>query len=76
MALIGPELTSVPIVLYFMWDAATVWLDVSARSVPGIGTCEPGSTEVERTNLTTTPPGQPPNRFLIEDRRELRISTC
>ena len=24
---IVPELTSVPIFLYFMWDAATVWLD-------------------------------------------------
>ena len=24
---IGPELTSVPILLYFMWDAATAWLD-------------------------------------------------
>ena len=23
----GPELTSVPIFLYFMWDATTVWLD-------------------------------------------------
>uniref|UniRef100_A0A9L0TIZ3 TCF3 fusion partner n=1 Tax=Equus caballus TaxID=9796 RepID=A0A9L0TIZ3_HORSE len=24
---IGPELTSMPIFLYFMWDAATAWLD-------------------------------------------------
>ena len=24
---IGPELTSVPIFLYFMWDTATAWLD-------------------------------------------------
>ena len=23
----GPELTSVPVLLYFMWDAATAWLD-------------------------------------------------
>ena len=27
MRKIGPELTSVPIFLYFMWDATTVWLD-------------------------------------------------
>ena len=25
--MIGPELTSVPVFLYFMWDAATAWLD-------------------------------------------------
>ena len=24
---IGPELTSVPIFLYFMWDVASAWLD-------------------------------------------------
>ena len=24
---IDPELTSMPILLYFMWDAATAWLD-------------------------------------------------
>lgn len=24
---IGPELISVSILLYFMWDVATVWLD-------------------------------------------------
>ena len=24
---IGPELTSVPIFVYFMWDATTAWLD-------------------------------------------------
>ena len=24
---IGPELTSVPVFLYFMWDVTTVWLD-------------------------------------------------
>ena len=27
MRKIDPELTSVPIFLYFMWDAATAWLD-------------------------------------------------
>ena len=26
MGEIGPELTSVPVFLYFMWDAATAWL--------------------------------------------------
>ena len=33
---IGPELTSVPIFLYFMWDAAQHGLTNGARSTPGI----------------------------------------
>ena len=54
------ELTSVPIFLYFMWDAATVWLDEQCVGPPpGIQTCKPWAAEVECVNLTTTPRGQP-----------------
>ena len=39
-----------------------------ARSAPGIQTCEPWATEAERVNLTTVPPGWPPQSLFSETR--------
>ena len=57
----GPELTSMPILLYFIRGMpTTAWLLPSgAMSAPGIRTGEARAAEVERPNLTTAPPGRP-----------------
>ena len=58
----GPELTSVPIFLYFfnIWDSChSMACQVVCRSSPEIQTSEPWATESECANLTTGPPDQP-----------------
>ena len=59
---ISPELTSMPIFLYFMWDAChrMAW-QVVPRSTPGIQSSEPQAAEAECGNLTDVPPGRPPS---------------
>ena len=59
------ELISVPILLYFMWDAPTAWLDDQSRSAPRIRTYELWAAEAEHANITTTPPGQPPHTYFL-----------
>ena len=55
----GPELTSVPMFLYFVCGMPPQHgLMSGARS--GIRTSEPWTAEAEGANLATTPPGQPP----------------
>ena len=53
------ELTSVPIFLYFMWDAATAWLDEWCRSTSRIQTQEPWAREVEQAELNHCATRQP-----------------
>ena len=57
----GPELTSVPTSLYFMWGMpATAWLDEQYVG-PHLGSklVNPWAAEVKRVNLTAVPPGWP-----------------
>ena len=51
-----------PIFLYFICGTpTTAWLLQSeAMSAPGIRTSEPQAAKLERANLTTAPPGRPP----------------
>ena len=55
--------------LYFMWGAATAWLVPSligsARSMPGLWTCELWATKAKCVNLTTMSLGWPHN-FLTQ----------
>ena len=53
--------------LFYLWDAATAWLDEYCRSTPGILTCEPGLLKLSAPNLTTMPPDLPQDfiHFLI-----------
>ena len=56
----GPELTSVPIFLYFTCGPpTTAWLAMWCHVCTGIRTSEPWATEVERAHLTAAPPGWP-----------------
>ena len=57
----GPELTSVPIFLYFLYVGCLPQhgLMSSAMSAPGIQTGGPRAAKAERVNLTTVPLGQP-----------------
>ena len=57
----GPELSSVPVFLYFICGIpTTAWLLPSgAMSAPWIRTGEPLATQAERAHLTAVPPGQP-----------------
>ena len=71
MRKIGPELTSMPIFLYFMWDVPQHGLMSTARSAPRIQTCKPQAAKAECVNLTTTPLGQPQQYLLFED--EIKI---
>ena len=62
---IVPELTSVPIFLYFYvgcHHSMACW--AACRSAPWIWVSEPQATRVERANLTTTQPGQHEKIFL------------
>ena len=58
---IGTELTSMPIVLYFVYGMLPQhrWW-VVCRSSPGIWAWELLGCQAEGTNLTTMPPGRPP----------------
>ena len=57
---IGPEVTSVPIFLYFICGTLPQHgLMSSARSVLRIQTGEPRATKVEHVNLIITPLGRP-----------------
>ena len=56
---IGPELTSVPIFLYFTWDAATAWLDEQCCVCAWDPNVWTPVAKAEHMNLTTTQPGQP-----------------
>ena len=56
----GPELTSVPIFLYFVHGLLPQHgLTSGVMSTPGIRTSEPQAVEVECANLTTVPLGRP-----------------
>ena len=47
---IGPELTSVLIFLYFMWDTTTVWLDKRSGLHPG---SEPANPRLPKYSMQT-----------------------
>ena len=56
----GPELTSVPIFLYFIRGApTTAWLAKWCHVRTRIWTSEPRAAEAECATLTTAPPGRP-----------------
>ena len=57
----GPELTSVPIFLYFLYvgHLPQHGLTNGAMSAPGIRTGKPSVAKAECENLTTAPPGRP-----------------
>ena len=58
---VASELTSVPILLYFLYEGchhSMAWWAM-CRSMPGIWTHKPRAAKVECMNLTTTPPGWP-----------------
>uniref|UniRef100_A0A9L0SN25 E3 ubiquitin-protein ligase MARCHF3 n=1 Tax=Equus caballus TaxID=9796 RepID=A0A9L0SN25_HORSE len=58
--LTGPELTSVPIFLYFICGTpTTAWVPTRAMSAPRIRTNEPQAAKAERAHLTTAPLGWP-----------------
>ena len=57
----GPELTSMPIFLYFICGMPT-----TAWPAPRIRTGKPRATESEPENLTAVPPGQPPSLELLD----------
>ena len=63
---ISPELTSVPVFLYFVCGMLPQhgWWAV-CRSAPGIQTRESWAPELEHVNLTTMPPGWPLAKLLI-----------
>ena len=70
----GPELTSVPIFLYFVCGMLP-----QHGLVSGVYVCtwdanpcpwKPWAAKVEHTNLTTTPLGQPPSIIFISERNE------
>ena len=61
----GPELTSVPIFLYFIHGTpTTAWHAKQCHAAPGIWTCEPQAAEAECAHLTAAPPGWPLDCFL------------
>ena len=63
---IGPELTSVPIFLYFICGTpATAWLAKLRVVPPGISTGEPRAAEADSANLTTMPLGGTQEDILI-----------
>ena len=64
----GPELTSMPIFLYFIYvgHPPQHGLPGGAMSASGIQTGKPQATEAEHAHLTTAPPCQPqPFLFLV-----------
>ena len=64
----GPELTSMPIFLYFICGTPTAaWL---AMSSPGIRISEPRATEAERGHLTAAPLGWPQEQEIITKQSE------
>ena len=62
---IAAELPSVPVSLYFMWDATTAWLDEWCLVHAKIWTHKPWATKAESENLTPTPMGWPPGSFFL-----------
>ena len=63
---IGPELTSVPIFLYFVCGMLLQhgFMNVG-RSAPRTRTPYPWATEAEHVNLTNTPPGRPQKMYFL-----------
>ena len=69
----GPELTSVPTYLYFLYVGcrhSMAWWTV-CKSAPGIRTHEPRAVETKCANLTTVPPGRPHDCILF-----VKIAFC
>ena len=74
MRKIGPELTSVPVVLYFICEMLPqhgLMSDVYVRTWDP--NQEPQAAEAEHMNLTTTTGSDPPTFFLIYHLEHLRI---
>ena len=64
---IGPELTSVPIFLFFACGMLTqCGLMTSAKFVPRIWTGEPWAAKMECANLTTMPPELAPKKKYLK----------
>ena len=64
---IGPELRSMPILLYFLYVGccySMAWW-VVCRSAPGIWTHEPWVAKAKHTNSTTTPLSQPQDTHMF-----------
>ena len=57
-----------PILLYFMWDAATAWPDEWCVD-PHLGTHKPRATKAECESLTTEPLGRPLERVFLSQHR-------
>ena len=63
---ISPELTSVPIFLYFICGTpATAWCAKRCHVHTGTGIGKPLAAEVERVNLTAAPPGWPRSQVFV-----------
>ena len=68
---IGPELTSVPNFLYFMWDATTAWLEEQCQACawdPNLRTQGCGSRAPKLNHEATRPA---PRKEYSENKREL-----
>ena len=62
----GPELISMPVFLYFIYETpATAWLAKQCHVCTRDPNPEPRATEAERVSLTTAPPGLTPGGFFI-----------
>ena len=60
--------------LLYMWDSYhSMALPSGAMSTPGIQTGELRTAEVERANLTATPPGLPPFKFFKSYKLHMNI---
>ena len=68
--MIGPELTFVPIFLYFMCDAPTACRDKQyVGACLGLGICKSQATEVGHAHPTSCATGQAPGRELLSECR-------